>query len=475
MSFKFIGRQSELEYIKKIQSSKEASILIVYGRRRTGKTKLIEETFKNRNLLKFEGLEGQSEAKQKKQFLLQMSERFKDPSIAKLKLTTWTEIFVHLFRFIEKDTVTVYLEEIQWMSNYQSDLISELKYVWDNYFKNNKKLILILCGSSPSFIINKVLHSKALYNRSLHQIHLKEFTVQETQEFLSRPGLSPNELMDAYLSIGGIPEYLKYLKKYDSVYLGLCNESFLSRGFFTDEYSRIFTSSLSKKRLYQKTIELLSKNKKLTREQLADSLNVDSGGTFSELLQDLIDCEFIEKIVPLDANMRSTTGYYQIRDSYLQFYFKFIAPFKSKISYDHFKKDPTKALNMDTYRKWLGFSFERWCRRNSHLIADKLGFGSVEYESGAYFNRKTLNDKSGVQVDLLFKRKDRVWSICEIKYLESEVGLSVVNDFEKKLEILNIPKTVSVSKVLITASQPSKVLLNKHYFDRIVTLEDLLK
>ena len=159
---------------------------------------------------------------------------------------------------------TVYLEELQWLANYESKMISELKYAWDNYFRHNENLILILCGSAPSFMLDYVVHSKALYNRSQYEFHLKEFNLFEVSLFLQER--SNKEIMDAYLTVGGIPEYLKWISRESSVFLSLCKNSFSSGSFFLCAYERIFTSSLSKNKHYKAVIEILSKRKFATRE-----------------------------------------------------------------------------------------------------------------------------------------------------------------------------------------------------------------
>jgi hypothetical protein len=254
--------------------------------------------------------------------------------------------------------------------------------------------------------------------------------------------------------------------------LALSKEAFTNGGFFVDEFDRIFTSSLASNEYYQKIIAFLAVRKSATRNDILKFLKLGSGGTITGLLQDLEECGFIEIVRPLGVKPTSTLCRYEIRDAYLQFYFKFINPLKNKIQNDHFQEQPVLALNMDTYRKWLGFAFERWCRRNSHVIAKKIGFSAVQYDSGVYFNRQNFGSlEEGAQIDLLYKRSDRVITLCEIKYTSAPVGLSVVRDVERKLNLLKVGKTSSINKVLISANGAEKSVINKAYFDRIFTLE----
>ena len=162
----FIGRTAELERLHTIGAAHEASIIIMYGRRRIGKTELIEQAFRDRNLLKFEGIEGLSQKAQLAHALQQLVKYTESKLLGKTVLTNWREFFEVLSDYTKKGTWTIYLEELQWLARYDETLIAELKYVWDNYFRRNPKLLIVLCGSAPSFMIDHVLHSKALYNRS---------------------------------------------------------------------------------------------------------------------------------------------------------------------------------------------------------------------------------------------------------------------------------------------------------------------
>ncbi len=467
----FIGRNFELQKLSEISKRNEASIIVTYGRRRVGKTELLEQAFKKRNILKFEGVEGLSQMKQMEHVMWQFSEYSENPLLAKVKISNWSEFFKLLTDTIEKGTWTLYFEEVQWLAGYEDKFISELKYFWDNYFRHNSKLLLVLCGSSPSFMINQVLHSKSLYNRSTYELYLKEFSLAEVKHFFKKR--SHREVMDAYLSIGGIPEYLKWINQESSVFLSLCKNSFTSGSFFSHEYERIFTSNLSSNKNYKKIIKFLSKRRFATRSQILSHLKLKSGGTLTSLLIDLETCGFIEKYTPFDAKDDSLLSRYCISDAYLQFYFKFIKPIAKSIDDGDFNNNPAFALNTDSHYKWLGLSFERMCRKKHKLLSKILGFEAVRYNAGAFFNRSTNKNNPGYQIDLVYNRDDRVYTVCEIKYWQSRVGTNVIKEFEKKLELFNPPKNNTVHKVLITAEGAEKSLIHQGYFDRILHLEDL--
>lgn len=468
----FIGRKAEQETLKKIASRDEASILVVHGRRRVGKTELIERTFQDRNLLKFEGIEGKSQEDQRKNVLDQLAQYTGDSLFSKLETKTWKEVFELIGRFILKGKWTLYFEEVQWLASYKNDFISELKYVWDNLYRRNPHLLLILCGSSPSFMLGSVLKSKALYNRSQYELPLKEFNLMEAKDFLG-PKRSLREVMDAYLTVGGIPEYLKRVKEESSIYLGLCKNSFTQGGFFSKELDRIFVSQLGNSKDYRAIVEYLSKVRFATREEIANFLKITSGGTLTNMLTDLEVCQFINKYTPFYLDEESLLSRYHIRDSYLQFYYKFIKPLKKDIEHGDYEKNPVHALKTDTYNKWLGFSFERWCRSHHRLLARILNFEAVHYRHGAFFSRNAAQRDKGYQIDLVYDRDDKIYTICEIKYLQKPATKEVIRDMEKKLDLFPNTKNRTLHKILISPEGADSSVIKAGYFDKIMTLNEI--
>lgn len=467
----FVGRETEFTLLDEIKSQKQASILVLYGRRRIGKTELAEQGFRDNRILKFEGVEGQGPEFQMQAVLSQLYKYTHNRVLRSVSPRSWTEIFELIWDCVSEGEWTLYFEELQWLATYQSQFISELKYAWDNSFSKNPKLIMILCGSSPSFMIKKVLHSNALYNRSQYELALQPFTIDETAQFLK--GKSKREIMDAYLTIGGIPEYLKRIKGQSSVFLSLCKESFRRGGFFANEFKRIFTSSFADERQYEMIIRFLSKRQFATRNEISAHLGLKSGGTVTAMLDDLEICGFITRYTPYNASKSSLLGRYTIVDNYLQFYFKFIEPVSSDIITGQYEGEETRAIKMQVYQQWLGYSFERYIRANHRRIAKLLGFDAVNYTVGAFFDRKTTAETPGFQIDLVFDRADNVLSVCEIKYLQVPVSSRVIREMESKIELWGPPPRKTIHRVLISAEGADQGLVNRAYFDRVLCLGDL--
>jgi hypothetical protein len=469
----FIGREYEIEHLTEIGNAGQPAIVVMYGRRRVGKTELLEQVYRERNIIKFEGIKGKSESEQMTNVLWQLSEYLNAPPIAKIQVSTWTEVFKLICDYIPEGKWTLYFEEVQWLADYKPTFISELKYAWDNYFKNKSELILILCCSSPSFIINEVLLSQALYNRSQHEFHLRELSLRETKQFMHQR--SNRELMDAYLLVGGIPEYLKWLNNKSSVMVSLCQNSFRPASFFLNEVQRIFVSSLADKKHYKAIIEFLAQRRFATRDTILNNIKVASSGATTALLVDLELCGFIEKYTPYQLDDESTLNRYCISDAYLQFYYKFIKPIKRDIEHGDFISQPTSAIKTDSFYKWLGYAFERLCRRKHRIIAKILGFSAVHYRSGVYFNRQTNKDNPGYQLDLVFDRDDKVITLCEIRYLQGSVGVGVIQEFENKLALFENKKNKTLHKVLITTEGADNSLIRRAYFDDVITIDQLIE
>lgn len=203
-----------------------------------------------------------------------------------------------------------------------------------------------------------------------------------------------------------------------------------------------------------------------------EKLGKTSGAGATKILEELTLCGFVEEVRPISFTEKRNIMRYRILDYFLHFYFMFIAPQREQILEGQFAKNPVKALPYDRYRSWLGLAFERFCRQSQVQIAEILGFSGVEYSAGSMYHRRSL--ALGYQIDLAFKRRDKVFTICECKYSDSPIGIGVINDVEKKIEALGLDKrNWIIQRVLISASGISEELSTRGYFDRVIGLEDL--
>jgi AAA+ ATPase superfamily predicted ATPase len=477
---KFIGRDYELGQLQEIDSTAEASIIYLYGRRRTGKTQLLEEFFYKHKILKFEGIQNIDKLSLAENIRLQFREALKrlakyteNPLFLKTEINSWSEFFELLTPYLKKSGTVLYFEEIQWLACYSQLFFAELKPYWDDEWRHFKKFRLIICGSAPSFILRQLGRDSALYGRSSAQIHLKPFNPHESKLYLNKAG--SEEALMAELLVGGIPPYLKKLSS-KSVLLSLAAASFLPESYFQTEYQKIMVSLMSGKPIYRKILTILAKRRFATRDEIAQSVSISAGGDLSLILDDLELSGFISAYQPIQKNEQSKLIRYCISDPYIQFYTNFIKPVEQKINQGYYNDDPSKAINQAKLNQFLGYSFERWCRDNSVIIAKILGFDRIAFTAGAFFNRKSESLEHGSQIDLVFVRADKRIVVCEIKYGVSKYN-SLAQEMDNKIELIKIAipkyKNYTYEKVLICTNKDALPTSLKEKFDEVIGLKEL--
>ena len=468
----FVGRKKELQALKKLIDAKRANVALVYGRRRIGKSTLVFQAFKGKSLLVFEGLEGQSKSAQITNFIQQLAYQ-RNLSLPSPRPKTWREAFLYLYEELKKEPAHLFFDEFQWMANYRNKMVSELKFIWDGYFSKLPGLTLVLCGSIASFLVKKVLRSRAFYGRTDLVIHLKAFRLSETKKMLPNKGI--DEIFEAQLTLGGIPKYIELLQDSPSVQLALEQLAFSPTGYLVEEYGRIFLGHFGKDSVYEAIVATLAKNPYgLQRKELAELSSATLGGTFSERLYELEAAGLISSSTPFHKGLDSKLQKYFLSDSYLRFYFNFIRPklksIRAGVQENIFQKIGQSAA----YKAWLGREFECLCINHAKRLTKILEFSGIDFTFGPYFERSN-KAVSGVQIDLLFARADNVITLCEMKYTQMPVGKKIIAEVERKVEILQkkFPKH-TIQRVLITRAKPTKDLLQSGYFYKIIEATELL-
>jgi len=464
----FVGRKTEKEQLAAVLELPRSSIAVIYGRRRVGKSELIRQVVQGKNVLTFEGLEGQPKRKQIKNFLFQLSEQSR---VDGKGITDWPEALILLRDLTRSGQWTIVFDEFQWMANYQNELVSVVKMIWEQYLSRNPDLSLVLCGSIASFMKSKVLKSSALYGRCDYELNLRALKLHEIADFF--PDKGTDEILETAMLVGGIPKYLELVSEYPSVYDAMENLAFSEGGFFRTEYDRLFASHFGRNPIYRKIIETLSVNPYgLTVGRLAEKMAVAAGGTLTKQLSDLESAGFLHAMIPFDKPQRSKLLKYVLMDPYVRFY--------SSMMRDSLRTEAAPGsqfhalMSSPRYRAWLGRSFEYLCMQHHREIARILGFHGVPYSVGPYFQRKGIHDPS-VQIDLLFSRSDRVLVLCEMKYLLGAVPGDVVDQVERKTAALQqkYPGR-TILKVLLTKSTSTESASKSGYFFRIIEASELI-
>ncbi len=467
----FVGRGEELRLLNDLLEKESPAVAVVYGRRRIGKTELIKKALEKKDALLFEGLEHQGKKQQIDNFLLQLSRQIPHAK-RDVRIKTWREAFLRLDPHLKKRSMCIVLDEFQWLANYRTAAVSDLKMVWEQYLSRRPGIKLILCGSLASFMTTNVVKSSALYGRTDLVVHLKGFHLSETAEML--PGRGVDEVLEAQMLFGGVPKYLDLVVDSPSVLLAMEELAFRDHGYFLDEFDRIFTSHFGRNPAYKKiVVALASRPYGLFRKEIAERASLDLGGGLSEYLQNLESAGFISSATPFDKGSSTRLIKYHLSDAYLRFYFSCIQPNLKKIRSGIHKNLFAGLRQTSRFSGWRGRAFEYLCLDHVARITEILGFSGIEFSFGPFF-RSPRKDKGGVQIDLVFDRADNVITLCEMKSGTSPLGVGVAKEVQRKEMVLRQAyPSRTIQKVLVVCDVPSKELVNSGYFYRIIRAEEL--
>ena len=468
----FIGRNVELQQLNDKYNTGKSELVVIYGRRRIGKSSLVEKFAEDKKFFfKFEGIEGENTKGQMASFVRIMGKYIDDSFLDKIDFDSWHTVFDYLTEKLvdekkRKKKLILFFDEVQWMAVRRSRMIGSIKYFWDNYWKN-MNVMLILCGSIASFMVKRIIHSKALYGRITLEILLKGLLPREASVFFKNKR-SKEEILKFLLVLGGVPRYLEEIDLNRSFNQNINTLCFSKNGLMVDEIDKIFYSQFKEAETYLKIVSVL-KGKLLTFKEISEKTGMPSGGTLKNALELLINAELIDFYISMDKGWNSKFKKYRLGDEFLVFYFKYIEPnirlIKAGGQTRLFEKVSADSLNV-----WMGFAFERFCLKHSGYLAEIMGFKDEMLLASPYFKR----GEPGFQVDLVYKRTDKVIVVCEIKYGSEKISTKIIPEMEKKCTAMAIPRGFTLERALICLYGPDDALRNSGYFNHYVTVEDII-
>ncbi len=411
---KVIGRKSELNTLQLAINSGKSELIAIYGRRRVGKTFLIRESFKKEIVFEVSGIPDGSYNQQLTNFfnkIVEKSNNFKNRNVPK----DWLEAFNLLGEYISGlktlEKKVIFIDEFPWMHTPKSNFISLFSHFWNDYCTKRDDLVVVVCGSAASFMINKVIKDKkGLHNRISYPIRLLPFNLYETELFLKskRVNLGRYDYLQLYMAIGGIPHYLDKLQPGDSVATAIDRLCFQPGGLLVDEFNVVFASLFESSSNHEKIVESLATSKKgLTRDEIVSKTGLSSGGSLTRTLNELNESGFITEYKPY--NKVKKEALYRLSDEYSLFFIKYI---KSN-SDDSW----TALFNSRSYLSWGGLAFEAVCLKHVSQIKKALGIGGVSANSSSWRNENA-------QIDLVIDRSDNCINLCEMKFSVSEFNIS---------------------------------------------------
>lgn len=421
-----IGRENQLFLLNNALISNKSELVAVYGRRRVGKTFLIRETYKKNFVFELSGIPQGDIKDQLINFYQELVKKSK--KIAKYpQPTNWMEAFSLLEKFIDglttKGKKVIFLDEFPWIYTQKSKFIQLFAHFWNNYCSKRSDLVVVICGSSASFMVNKVINDKfGLHNRITLPIRLLPFNLYETELYLKSRKIHWDRYayVQLYMAIGGIPHYLEKIQRGDSVATAIDRLCFQKDGLLVNEFNQVFTSLFENASIHIKLVETLALSQKgMTRSEIISKSNINSGGTLSHTLRELIESGFVSESQPYNK-VKETL--YRLSDEYSIFYQRFIKPNKNN--------SWISLYNSRSYITWCGFAFETLCLKHVRQIIRQLGISGMSVNSVSWRN-------SLAQIDLLLDRSDRCINICEIKFSETEfvISKSYLENLQRKKEV----------------------------------------
>ncbi len=469
----FIGRKREIQALTEPNWRERAVIVALYGRRRVGKTALVEHAYRDRTLWKFEGLENGNTRTQLALFCKDLGRYMR--SDVPHTIRNWDDAFRCLEQALagyeqeEKQPIVVFFDEFQWLSEMKPRLVSLFKYHWDNYFSRHVNATFVICGSISSFIVKKVIQSRALYGRVDLELNLHALSLSECRSLLDRT-VPLSQCLDTYMVFGGIPQYLIELNPRMSLIQNLNEYAFKPSGYFFKEFDRLFISHFASHPLYEAILMAVAAGP-LSPGDIARKCGVETGGGLSRKLNDLVLAGFLCKCTPVDKRRATRLVRYKVDDEYLHFYFTFIASRSPDIVAGNVEF--AQIAHDRQLRQWQGYAFERLCRKHSHQIASHLRFSGINYRCGEWFKRTTSRE-SGAQVDLLFVRADKVLTICEMKYVD-RLSLQPLRDSlaRKKAALRQEYSSYAMETVLVLGKDAPGCERAARDFDHVLLAEDV--
>lgn len=407
-----IGRQEEIAVLQTLEQIDKSAFVAVYGRRRVGKTYLIRTVFENKITFQLTGLARTKIDKQLANFhaaLVRNFPQYEEKPIAK----DWFQAFLQLELALETSTASkkiVFLDELPWLDSRNSGFISALEHFWNSWASARRDVLLIVCGSAASWMINNLINNHGgLHNRVTHQMPIDPFTLAECEVFFKSKSATYDryQLLQLYMVLGGIPFYLDMVETAQSAAQNINRLCFTPKGSLRKEFDNLYASLFRNADKHIAVIEALAKKAQgMEREELLKAANLVNNGNTTKILRELEESDFIRRYNTFGKNSRNAL--YQLTDFYSLFYLKFIKS-NSILDTDFW----LSSLDNPEVRTWSGYAFEQICLAHLSAIKKALGINGIQTISSAWLGNY---DNQKAQIDLVIDRRDHVITICEMKF-----------------------------------------------------------
>jgi AAA+ ATPase superfamily predicted ATPase len=465
-----IGREPEKKVLRQCLDSKKPEFLAVYGRRRVGKTFLIREYLKDNIVFSMTGAIKTPMKQQLRNFHEALEEYAGNQ---KKSPTDWFDAFLLLKNYIKEirnhKKKVVFFDELPWLATQKSGFVSALDHFWNSFAVAREDLLLVICGSATSWIIDNVINDRGgLHNRVTKQLWIEPFSLGDCERFYKAKGIELNRIQTAelYMIFGGIPYYMDYVEK------GQSPEQIVDALFFkkgaplANEFSNLYAALFKNSENHLRIISSLGRTGAgMTQKEISDDMKASSGGRFTKALDELEQCGFIRSY--RDFTTKKKGRYYQLADFFTLFYLKHI---KGKPSNPKYWQSISRKGG---WFAWNGLAFERICAAHAEQIKNKLGIAGVLTDISAWRSKQS---KPGAQIDLIISRDDGIINLCEMKFTEKPFAIDEKYDKELMLKRETFRDETKTNKALHMTMVTASGLTDGSYMGLVqsqVFLDDL--
>lgn len=461
------GRSKELEQLAAYYRKKKPTFLAVYGRRRIGKSYLIEHFVKDKTYYKFVGLppaQHMTDRDQKAAF----RHALQSYGLPETHSDDWMDLFKLLALKVEGKQAIIFFDEISWMAKGDPTFLPKLKTVWDEYFKPHSQVMLIVCGSVSSWIEINMLSHTGFVGRIDHVMALRPLPINACNAFWGERTIAPYDKLKTLCVTGGVPLYLDAIDPSQPFEKNLQALCLTSGSLLLREFDVIFHDLFDKRAEIYKHIVLSLVHGPLEAKAISSKLNWSQSGVLTEYLHDLETAGFISRdfVWHFKTGKEGKNSRYRLSDNYVRFYLRCLEKHKTMIERHSQEKLPATMLT--NLSGILGLQFENLILANREMILNALGLtiSDVVYDN-PYYQRHNATHP-GCQIDYLIQTKFNTLFVCEIKFSQNSVQASVIQAVKEKITRLKVPVGFSCFPVLIHANGVDDSVINADYFAEII-------
>lgn len=473
----FLGRKQEISRLARLKRLKKPSLVVIKGRRRVGKSTLVQEFAKGKRFISLSGLPpdpGMTDQKQRDAFGDQLCAQLGLPRVT---FSSWPDALRFLAAQLKREETVVLFDEISWMGGFDPSFLGSVKTWWDQEGCRKEGLILILCGSISIWIEKNILRSTGFVGRISLVLNLKPLSLQESVQFLRKKGFAGSiyEVLKILSVTGGIPWYLDLIDPKESADRNIYELCFEPASQLINEFETIFHDLFERTAvLYRKILQALVDGMK-TQQEIREELDLDEGGVLSEYLENLIAAGFISGHYQWSLQ-KGTIGrqkLYRLSDCFLRFQLKYVEPYRALIEQGSYKKATTGKL--PGWDAMMGFQVESLLLTNREFLFQALGIDPADVVRDNPFFQTPTTRRKGCQIDYLIQLRSNTLILCEFKFSKSELSSSVLAEIEGKCKALAAPKSFGKAPALFHIGGVSPKIAESPLFYRIIDLGELLE